>query len=1044
MTGRRSRGPRPRVRRSWRFGFRACARTGVGLALLSAAALWWLDARGLPVAIQRAVESELRDSGIEFSCRRLHLRFYRGLTATGARLRRVGAPEGEEATADEVALGLGWRRLWQGRLPAIDLLTIRQGRWVAELSPDEGSGRSRFVVSAIDIRLGIETPEHWRIEWLDAQWQGGRLQAVGDVMHPLALAPAKNGGNWRRDLLQVNRALSRLAWVSPPEVSCAFHVDLLHPEFSSGAVRLYAKGARTPAGPIGGVRATVRLATPAVTGGPIRLFWRLEATNAALAGLSASRAAAGGRIDQTPGDIRPRDMVWKASVSDFSAAGWRARSLEASGRAETNGLADFVSVAADWSGDKVVTPWGDVSKVRGSAVAALSAMGFLESWRPEKATVRWSVGPWIAPHAHGPSAGGEVEAWRSAENPQPEPLGGNWWDPARWAARATAAITNGEARGVPVQRLETHAAWDGARLRASVSAAGVAGGDLNLDGVLDWAGRGLSVTATNTADLHDLARWLGPKAGAWLEQFQWPAGESPRVSAQASVRLPKAGTPYDEWPAILASEFELSGKATAGRAWYRGVPALTVETPIVHSNHMWLIQGLKAQTPSGPVVVDFTEWIDRRDYWVRARGTSDPLSALPLLGPGAARVLNEFRFGAPPTFDVQYFGHWHDTEHWSVVGGVHATDVEFRGATAREIFGEAVYTNRWLSAAQLRLRHSEGDVEVGRLDFDVDGRRVFMTNASSSLPPMLVATVLGPRTAAAFEPFVLEVPPRVTFGGWFPTSGDLIGADAWFDVKIPKLRWWKLGTTDLTAQVLWRDNQLTGTNIVSGFHGGRLSGNLTATLADPADPVVRFDAVANEIDLKRFVTDWSGRTNRIDGLLSGRLTVTEGHCRPGGPWSGSASGRLRDGLLWDFPLFGALSPLLDQISPGLGQTRFGSGTGRITISGREAKVDEAELKSPAMRVELNGGVTFEGALSGHLQAVLLRDVPILGPVVSIALRPFTKLFEYDVHGTMDKPALGLRYVPEFLLAPLRPLHWIKMMFPGDGAATNSAPTPRPP
>ena len=61
----------------------------------------------------------------------------------------------------------------------------------------------------------------------------------------------------------------------------------------------------------------------------------------------------------------------------------------------------------------------------------------------------------------------------------------------------------------------------------------------------------------------------------------------------------------------------------------------------------------------------------------------------------------------------------------------------------------------------------------------------------------------------------------------------------------------------------------------------------------------------------------------------------------------------------------------------------------------------------------------------------LQSVPLLGPVIGLALSPFSKLFEYDVRGTLGKPTMELRYVPGFLLAPLRPIETIKSLFPGE-------------
>ncbi|MGH7968463.1 MAG: hypothetical protein ACREIC_07000, partial [Limisphaerales bacterium] len=51
------------------------------------------------------------------------------------------------------------------------------------------------------------------------------------------------------------------------------------------------------------------------------------------------------------------------------------------------------------------------------------------------------------------------------------------------------------------------------------------------------------------------------------------------------------------------------------------------------------------------------------------------------------------------------------------------------------------------------------------------------------------------------------------------------------------------------------------------------------------------------------------------------LTVTKGNSAQWQSINGFGEMRLRDGLLWDLPLIGIVSPMLNTISPGLGNSR---------------------------------------------------------------------------------------------------------------------------
>ena len=184
------------------------------------------------------------------------------------------------------------------------------------------------------------------------------------------------------------------------------------------------------------------------------------------------------------------------------------------------------------------------------------------------------------------------------------------------------------------------------------------------------------------------------------------------------------------------------------------------------------------------------------------------------------------------------------------------------------------------------------------------------------------------------------------------------------------------------------------------------------------------------------IADLSMSTNHLEGVLSGEVTVLEGHGRQDRPWKGFGNAQLRNGYLWDLPLFGMMSPAFESVSPGLGTAKFRDGNALFTITNRSVDFSRVELLSPAMRLQMRGPVDFDGRLHLVLEAEPLRDVPLFGPLVNLVLSPFTKLMEYDITGTLEKPEAELRHVPSFLLIPLQPFQTLKSVF-------KSSPPPPP-
>jgi hypothetical protein len=154
---------------------------------------------------------------------------------------------------------------------------------------------------------------------------------------------------------------------------------------------------------------------------------------------------------------------------------------------------------------------------------------------------------------------------------------------------------------------------------------------------------------------------------------------------------------------------------------------------------------------------------------------------------------------------------------------------------------------------------------------------------------------------------------------------------------------------------------------------------------------------------------------------------------------------LHDGLIWDIPAFGAFTPVLNAISPGLGNSRASAGIGTFMISNSVVRSDDLEIRTQGTRLQYRGTVDFDGRINARLVAELLRDVWFVGPIISTVFGPVSKLFEYKVTGLLSQPKTEpVFFVPKIVLLPFHPLRSLRELFPEDGnsASTNAPPTPR--
>ena len=151
---------------------------------------------------------------------------------------------------------------------------------------------------------------------------------------------------------------------------------------------------------------------------------------------------------------------------------------------------------------------------------------------------------------------------------------------------------------------------------------------------------------------------------------------------------------------------------------------------------------------------------------------------------------------------------------------------------------------------------------------------------------------------------------------------------------------------------------------------------------------------------------------------------------------------LQDGLIWEIPTFGIFSPILSGIAPGLGSSRANAATGTFLIKDGVIRSDDLEIRSPAMRLEYRGTVDLEGHVNARVEAELLRDVWLLGPLVSTVFWPVTKLFEYKLAGSLSEPKTEpVYFIPKIVLMPFHPFRTLKDLLPEESGPihTNAPP-----
>jgi hypothetical protein len=355
-----------------------------------------------------------------------------------------------------------------------------------------------------------------------------------------------------------------------------------------------------------------------------------------------------------------------------------------------------------------------------------------------------------------------------------------------------------------------------------------------------------------------------------------------------------------------------------------------------------------------------------------------------------------------------------------------ATNFTFKGEQCDELSGNLALTNAMLLFSHLYVRQGPQEIRAPSGSFDLTERVVYVTNTITTMDPDLVTRVISPKVRAAVRPYHFQKPPTVRVNGRLPTV-DIAAADVRFEVLGEDFSYWKLRLPRVSGDVVWRGQNLSITNVQASFYGGELTWQGDFDFSVPVGAQLSFKGSAQDADLHALMADLGKKTNDLEGSLSGNLFITSANSDDWRSWQGLGRLRLRNGFLWDIPIFGFFSPILNTIIPGLGKSRVSSGDASFVIDQSVINTRDLQVRSPALRLRYTGTVDFKRAVDARMRAEVLRDAWGIGRLVSFAFRPLTKALEYQINGTLDHPTSKPVYIPTVLLWPLQPLRTVKKL-----------------
>jgi len=425
------------------------------------------------------------------------------------------------------------------------------------------------------------------------------------------------------------------------------------------------------------------------------------------------------------------------------------------------------------------------------------------------------------------------------------------------------------------------------------------------------------------------------------------------------------------------------------------------------------------------------------NYHWHASGGLDMESVRPFLPGDAMRGMNIVKLTRPVFLDANGRGRFGDPDSIALAARVALTNFMVRDETFGDLTTVLYYQNRVLECLKPLTHTGSQMMTADSVTLDFNKWMIYFTNGFSTADPQSIVRAIGPKTAEIMEPYHFLKPPTGRVNGQIPL-GDMTGGpemakvDMRFDiVKGVPFQWMKFRTTNITGTIRWQGQWLEVTNMAAAFYGGSANGFADFDFRVPHEGAdYNFTVNLTNVDLHLLAANLSSSTNSLEGTLAGRLVVTRADTRDWRTWNGHGHAALRDGLIWDEPIFGILSPVLNTFSPGLGSSRATEALADFTTTNGVIYTSSLEIHTMLAQLQYAGKVDMAGNVDMNVTALLLRNTPVVGQAVSWILTPFTRLFEYHVTGTLEHPkSEPVHDIPKYLLMPLHPIRSIEEMFP---------------
>jgi hypothetical protein len=229
------------------------------------------------------------------------------------------------------------------------------------------------------------------------------------------------------------------------------------------------------------------------------------------------------------------------------------------------------------------------------------------------------------------------------------------------------------------------------------------------------------------------------------------------------------------------------------------------------------------------------------------------------------------------------------------------------------------------------------------------------------------------------------------------------------------------------------NGKLRFADITAQAYGGTVSGS-SEIQVESGEFSLKCDVSA--LELAELAKSISPGAKGITGELDINVSV-EGKAKNPRSWRGEGSARIRNGKLWDVPVFYGLATLI--MKPAFKPGTFRQGTTDFKIKGGAISTSNLRLIGEDIGVDARGKLEFDGNLDFTVTTAFTREFMAKNPgvieITSILSRILDFfIIQHHIGGTLSEPSYQIIPLPVITTIPIHIKNILRTLFPRNAQA----------